>query len=474
MIMPRWLLIGGAVLVAAATAAAQGRGHMPARPAPVHMPARPAMSPVARPAVMPSMPISRPVAMPSAPISRPVAMPSAPSPVVTRPTLNPVTSPVVTRPTLNPVTSPVVTRPTVNPAVSPTVSRPTVSPTVSRPVVNPGTGTSPTVSRPTVNPAGTSGAVRPGSGVTSTSLRPAASSVVVNNTQQTITLPNGQTVSPAVFHAFALSQASSPNSWFWGVTGLYPFYAPYYNHGFYSPFYYAPFAFGYGYGGYGYGSGINFAYRSGSWAIGASIGFPAYSYQSAPTYYAPYSPPTTVVAQSSPAVIPPASETTLPPPVVQADKPATETSFAAQGMEYFQAGKYPEAVKSLRHAVVDDPRNGGLLGLTGQALFAAGSLDEAAGALQQSLAATPEAQWVDASSKLAKLAPAEATETLRKAIEKDSGAPALRFLAAYQAFGQADYKQAQTHVDALLKVAPDDPVAKKLQAQVRKLAPGKE
>jgi tetratricopeptide (TPR) repeat protein len=309
--------------------------------------------------------------------------------------------------------------------------------------------------------------------------------IVNNNNQQTITLPNGATVSPAVFHAFALSQASSPNSWFWDVTGLYPFYAPYYynrHYGIYSPFFYAPYALGYGFGyGYGgYGSGINFAYRSGSWAFGASIGFPGYSYQPAPIYYPPYTAPTTVVVQSSPAVIPSYTES-LPPPVVQADKPAPETikpatepNFAAQGMELFQAGKYPEAVKSLRHAVVDDPRNGGLLGLTGQALFAAGSLDEAAGALQQSLAATPEAQWMDASSKMAKLAPAEATETLRKAIEKDPAVPGLRFLAAYQAFGQADYKQAQTHLDALLKVAPDDPVAKKLQAQVRKLAAGKE
>lgn len=302
----------------------------------------------------------------------------------------------------------------------------------------------------------------------------------MNNNQQTITLPNGQTVSPAVFHAFALSQASSPNSWFWDVTGLYPFYAPYYYHhhyGYYSPFYYAPFAFGLG---YGLGSGFGFGYSSGSWSVGASVGYPGYSYQSVPAYYAPYYPPTTVTAQSSPAVIPPANET-LPPPAIQSDKPATdtakpatETNFTAQGMEYFQAGKYPEAVKALRHAVVDDPRNGGLLGLTGQALLAAGALDEAAGALQQSLAATPEAQWVDASSKLAKLTPTEATDTLRKAIEKDPAVPGLRFLAAYQSFGQGDYKQAQTHLDALLKAAPDDAIAKKLQAQARKLGAGKE
>ena len=88
-----------------------------------------------------------------------------------------------------------------------------------------------------------------------------------------ITLPNGQTVSPAVFNAFALSQASSPNSWFWGAyPGLYPYYASTYygHHGYYSPFAYAPF-FGFGFG-YGYGSGINFAYSSGS--VSTSTGVP--------------------------------------------------------------------------------------------------------------------------------------------------------------------------------------------------------
>jgi tetratricopeptide (TPR) repeat protein len=313
-----------------------------------------------------------------------------------------------------------------------------------------------------------------------------------------ITLPNGQTVSADVFNAFALSQASSPNSWFWGVyPGLYPHYASAYyglHGGYYAPYWYAPFfGFGYGYGGYGGYGGLSFGYSSGHWAIGASIGFPAFGYQSAPyyypapAYYSTYAAPA-VVVPSAPAVvvpspsvvIPPAVET-LPPPTVQAEKPAieptrpaAETNYAQSGMEHFQAGRYPEAVRALRHAVVDDPRNGGLLALTGQALFASGSLNEAAGALQQSLAAMPETQWVDASSRVAKLAPAEATEALRKAIDKDPNSPGLRFLAAYQSFGQADYKQAQTHLDALLKVAPDDTLSKKFQAQAKKLAEGKE
>ena len=156
------------------------------------------------------------------------------------------------------------------------------------------------------------------------------------------------------------------------------------------------------------------------------IGWPAFATSRA--VYAPgytseyYSPPPTVIVPSAPAAISPATET-LPPPVVDSarpvpERPATELNFASQGMELFQAGKYPEAVRALRHAVVDDPRNANLLALTGQALFAAGSHGEAAGALQQSLATTPEADWASVSSKMTKLAPADATEGLRKAIAR--------------------------------------------------------
>jgi tetratricopeptide (TPR) repeat protein len=303
------------------------------------------------------------------------------------------------------------------------------------------------------------------------------------NGDGTVTLANGSTVSTQVFAAFAASQ-QDPEGWFWKTMGWYPHYHAPFGYG---PFWFNPFGYGYGfgyglgygYGGYGYGGGLSFAYSSGNWAIGASFGWPAFGYQSAPAYVPVYTPPPTVIVQSPaviesiPSVVPGQVET-LPPPVVESAKPQpAEANFAVQGMEYFQAGKYQDAVKALRHAVVDDPRNGNLLALTGQALFASGSHNEAAGALQQSLATTPESEWVGASAKMARLAPAEASESLRKAIEKDPNVPALRFVAAYQAFGQGEYKQAQTHLDALLKVAPDDPVAKKLQAQTRKLAEGK-
>jgi predicted Zn-dependent protease len=160
----------------------------------------------------------------------------------------------------------------------------------------------------------------------------------------------------------------------------------------------------------------------------------------------------------------------LPAPA-DAAKPAG-TDFAQQGQELFLAGKYDDAVKALRHAVVDDPRNGPLLALTGEALWAGGHYNEAAGALQQSLLATPEADWPGVAGRAARLIPPEAVGNLAKEIG-DKELPELRFLAAYQSFGAGKYDEAAGHLDLLLKKAPDDAVAKKLREQAGKLAAGK-
>ena len=136
------------------------------------------------------------------------------------------------------------------------------------------------------------------------------------------------------------------------------------------------------------------------------------------------------------------------------------------------AGKYADAVKALRHAVVDDPTNGPLLALTGEALWANGNYNEAAGAIQQSLLATPETDWVGVSSRAARLIPAEAVGNLARAIG-DKESPELRFLAGYQSFGAGKFDEAAAHLDLLLKKAPDDAVAKKLRDQAVKLAAGK-
>ena len=46
--------------------------------------------------------------------------------------------------------------------------------------------------------------------------------------------------------------------------------------------------------------------------------------------------------------------------------------FSVQGEVDFKQGKYRSAVQNWRHALVDDPRNGAIVLLLSQALFALG------------------------------------------------------------------------------------------------------
>jgi len=139
------------------------------------------------------------------------------------------------------------------------------------------------------------------------------------------------------------------------------------------------FFFGFGspfglYGGwlptYGY---PRFAYYSGSYLAAA----PAFDY--APDYsYGNYGPP-----------VP--SETA--PPLPSAESTEQAVSFAQQGEMDFKDGRFDLALRNWRHAIVDDPRNGGLVLLVAQALFQTGKYAEAAGAVQHGLAMLPTDQW---------------------------------------------------------------------------------
>jgi hypothetical protein len=270
----------------------------------------------------------------------------------------------------------------------------------------------------------------------------------------------------------------------WGPFGLCPF-------GFSPGFGWAPFGFGGGFG-FAYTSGnwgvfgsswggLGFGYRSGPWAFGVGLGWPVFGYQTV------YSPPTVIVEsppviiEQPPAVVERVPEAVIPPaqpePQLPAPKPAQppalgpspapagDMDFGARAEALLREGKHADAVKALRHAVLDDPRNGRLLATTGQALFATGSYDEAAGAIQQSLAATPEADWSATAKATAPFGQtADATTAFKKALEKGPNQPELRFLAGYQAYAAGQYAAAVTELDALLKIAPQDEVAKKLRA----------
>jgi tetratricopeptide (TPR) repeat protein len=153
---------------------------------------------------------------------------------------------------------------------------------------------------------------------------------------------------------------------------------------------------------------------------------------------------------------------------VPADQVQNALDFAGQGEVDFKQGKYPSAVQSWRHALVDDPRNGAIVLLLGQALFAVGQYDEAAGATQAALSMLPEDKWGTVVTHYKELYPNAADYTtqiraLEKARDAKPEAPAFHFLLGYH-FGYLNYpKHAVRELDKVLAVMPKDKIAQKLR-----------
>jgi hypothetical protein len=522
-----WLVGAGALVGStfAMAAAPKGPSYHPA--------ARPMPHPVARPAMMPQ---SRPqLAIPQQhmqPVGRPVAQPQFHAPVQPQvihpqgqPNLRPSLNQITPQPRINPaIQNNVVGKPS-NPVVQNNVvgkpSNPALNPNnVVGKSFNPGVVQNNLVGKPNTtlltnpHPGVTNNlgrATGPKPAQTAAGRTSAAHHAVV--APQTAALAAASAINPnltpATLALYAYSQRNASHPW-WTPFGI-PIGG--YGYGGYGGFGYG----GFGYGGYGYGHrwgafasigwapygfnpfwfgcgspgfGIGFGYNSGPWSIGVGYGW-GFGYAPAITYV-PYvveqpvivADPGVPVLQSinpplipqatGPAPAPPAAVgPTLPPPAaVEKPQAEPEADFAARGQEQFLAGKYADAVKSLRHAVLDDPKNGPLLALTGEALWAAGNFNEAAGAFQQSLLATPEADWKAVAHRAARLTPADSVTALGNALVKEEQ-PSLRFLAAYQSFGAGKWEEATAHLDVVLKKAPDDQVAKKLRELAVKASEGK-
>ena len=71
----------------------------------------------------------------------------------------------------------------------------------------------------------------------------------------------------------------------------------------------------------------------------------------------------------------------------------TAADFAAQGEANFKAAKYEAAARDFRHALVDDPTNGGVLMLLGQSFFALGQYNDAAGSTELAMKSLPQDKW---------------------------------------------------------------------------------
>jgi len=212
------------------------------------------------------------------------------------------------------------------------------------------------------------------------------------------------------------------------------------------------FFFGFGspfglYGGwlptYGY---PNFAYNSGGYV-------PAPTFDYAPDYssggYAPATP----------------GEGPTPPSSESMDR---AVDFAQRGEMEFKDGRFDLALRNWRHALVDDPRNGGLVLLMAQAMFQTGNFNEAAGAVQHGLTMLPSDQWGIVLENYTKLYGqtqpfVDSLRDLEKRRKEKPDDPSVRFLLGYE-YGFLGYpKEAIVELDKVLKLAPKDEVAKKLR-----------
>jgi tetratricopeptide (TPR) repeat protein len=201
--------------------------------------------------------------------------------------------------------------------------------------------------------------------------------------------------------------------------------------------------YGYGYGGFGsYGRPGYYGYQT------------AFDY--APGgYYADSGYVTS--GQANQQVEPPSEE-----------KLADALDYAGQGEAAFHAGRYEDAIKLWRHALVDDPSNGAVVLLLAQAQFQQGQWEEAAGAVQQAARMIPQEHWGTIVENYKQLYGnhADYTSQLKKLEEaRDSSpdSPAIRFLLGYQ-FGFLGYPDhAVRELDKVLELAPKDEVASQMR-----------
>ena len=241
---------------------------------------------------------------------------------------------------------------------------------------------------------------------------------------------------------------------------------------------------GYGYGGYGYnrfgyggfgGYGNNWGYGG----YGSGNGYAYNPYCSATTQYVSYGPGTTspiTYASASPAISTAAFPLPQNPSPSGNDTTANAGGFADKGEAAFKAGDYKGAVYAWRHAVIDDSQNPVVLMLLGQALFATGKFEEAAGATQSAMQTLPKEQWGVVAKNYKELygSVQDYTDQLRALEKSVSDKPddlAQRFLLGFHYAYLGYPQQAVDQLDKLLKAAPSDEMAKQLRDEMRSKLP---
>lgn len=253
-------------------------------------------------------------------------------------------------------------------------------------------------------------------------------------------------------------------------------------------------AWGYGgYGGYGgwefpaqgydswgygaYGSGYfpydPYGYGWGSDVYGPTLSSVGYTSDPYAGVYAPASTPAS-------AVTVPVSNQGVPPVILggsqSATQPATQPdgaeSYAEKGENAFKTGDYEGAAYAWRHAAIDDPQNGLVVMLLGQALFATGKFEEAAGATQAAMQLLPKDKWGVVVSNAQDLYGNYQDYTthlraLENAVREKPDNPAQRFLIGFHYAYLGFPRDAVAQLDKTLKVAPQDQGAKLLRDELR-------
>ncbi|HEX3725555.1 MAG TPA: tetratricopeptide repeat protein, partial [Pirellulales bacterium] len=147
---------------------------------------------------------------------------------------------------------------------------------------------------------------------------------------------------------------------------------------------------------------------------------------------------------------------------------AAAGNFIDQGEIDFKAGKYQAAARDWQHALVDDSKNGAVILLLAQALFATGQYDEAAGATQAAMQALPEDKWGVVVTNYSQLYGnvqdyTDQLKSLEKARDAKPDSPALHFLLGVH-FGYLGYpKHAVKELDKALTLVPKDLGSRKMR-----------
>jgi tetratricopeptide (TPR) repeat protein len=155
---------------------------------------------------------------------------------------------------------------------------------------------------------------------------------------------------------------------------------------------------------------------------------------------------------------------------------ATTSGYAEKGEAAFKSGDYNGAIYNWKHAIIDDPQNPVLMMMMGQALFATGKFDEAAGATQLAMNVIPKDKWGVVIGNYKELYgnPQDYTTQLRaleKAVSDKPDNPAPRFLLGFHYAYLGFPQQAVDQLDKVIKIAPQDQMAKALRDEMKAKLP---